>query len=84
MLRVNVEFLAQVRLVDYLFYSGFVFWLIGGMALLGGSRLTREDSISVDDIENYRENFRFFILMLLSGLPIIVSSAVLYRMGVIT
>ncbi|QUJ67319.1 hypothetical protein KDD30_14940 [Photobacterium sp. GJ3] len=53
------------------------------MALLGGSRLTREDSISVDDEENDRDNFRFFILMLLSGLPIIVSSVVLYQLDII-
>jgi hypothetical protein len=78
-LRMNFDYFANVDLVDFVAYIGIVFWIVGGAALIGGSshRSTRMADLAPDyDGENRR--FHFTIVMIICGLPSIVTGFILW------
>jgi hypothetical protein len=81
-LRINIEYVTQMHLVDLLFFAGAFFWIIGGASLIGDQKY--KSSRLADLTPDYaQENKRYYFVfvMFLTGLPSIVAGLIMAFKG---
>ncbi len=81
-LRINIEYVTQMHLVDLLFFAGAFFWIIGGASLIGDQKY--KSSRLADLTPDYaQENKRYYfvVVMFLTGLPSIVAGLIMAFKG---